>query len=72
MEASDGREVLIPLVGLSALKDVHYKALVRSILETNQVFSISFAEMQLLWDAIVHKVYHFVCACEREAKGIEV
>ena len=34
--------------------------------------AISYADMQLLWDAIVHKAYHFVCAYKREAKEMEV
>ena len=33
---------------------------------------ITYSDMQLLWDAIFHKGYHFVCACEREAKAMEV
>lgn len=26
----------------------------------------------VLWDAILHNCYNFVCACEREAKAMEV
>lgn len=71
-KAKDYREILVPLIGLRALTHVLYKNLVRLILEANYGMAISYAHMQLLWDAIVHKAYHFVCACKREAKGKEV
>ena len=66
------REFLIPAIGLRGLKHVRFKSLVRLILEANPSIKISHSEIQLLWDAIVHKVYYFVCACEREAKVMEV
>lgn len=69
---NDHREFLIPLIGLRALKHVLYKNFVRSVLEANLGLEITYSDMQLLWDAIVHKSYHFVCACEREAKVMEV
>lgn len=66
------RELLIPVIGLRALKYVEYKALVPLILKANPGVEIAYSDMQLLWDAIIHKVYCFVCACEREAKAVEV
>ena len=71
-EASRHQEILVPVIGLRALKHVQYKTLVRSILEANRDMDITYTDMQLLWDAIVHKVYSFVHACEREAKAMEV
>ena len=49
-----------------------YKTLVRSTLEATRGMDITYTEMQLLWDAIVRKVYYFICACEREAKAMKV
>lgn len=66
------REFLIPAIGLRGLKHVRFKNLVRLILEANPGIEISYSEMQLLWDAIVHKVYYFACACEREAQAMEI
>ena len=66
------REILVPSIGLCALRHVLYKTVVRLILEANQGTQITYADMQLLWDAIVHNCYHFVCAREREVKAIEV
>ena len=66
------REILVPLIGLRALRHVTYNAVVPLILEANQGTQITYADMQLLWDAIVHNCYHFVCPCEREAKAMEV
>ena len=60
------------MIGLCALSHVPYKTFVRLILEANQGTHITYADMQLLWDAIVHNCYHFVCVCEREAKAKEV
>ena len=60
------------MIGLRALKHVLYKTVVRLILEANQGTQITYVDMQLLWDAIVHNCYNFVCACEREAKAMEV
>lgn len=68
----DRREFLIPLVGLRALKHVEYSTLARSILQANPGSELTYSDMQLLWDAIIHKAYNFVCACEREAKAMEV
>ncbi|KAF6233875.1 hypothetical protein HO173_008087 [Letharia columbiana] len=68
----DHREFLIPLIGLRALKHVLYKNFVRSVLEANLGLEITYSDMQLLWDAIVHKSYHFVCTCERKAKVMEL
>ena len=65
---NDRPKFLVPLIGLRALNHVEYKTLVREILKANPGTDIAYSEMQLLWDAIVHKVYYFVCACEREAK----
>lgn len=70
--AQDHREFLIPLIGLRALKHVIYKTLVRSILKANPGTDTAYSDMQLLWDAIINKVYYFACACEREAKVMEV
>ena len=69
---SSYREILVPLIGLRALQHVRYRSLVPLILEANRDEDISFADMQLLWDTIVHQVYYFVCACEKEAKAMEV
>ena len=66
------REILVPMIGLHALRDVPYKTIVRLILEANQGTQITYADMQLLWDAIVHNCYHFVCRYERQAKAEEV
>ena len=66
------REILVPMIGLRALKHVLYQTVVRLILEANQGTQITYADMQGLWDAIVHNCYHFVCSCEREAKAMEV
>ena len=71
-EATHRQEILVPVIGLRALKHVQYKTLVRWILEANRDLNITYTDMQLLWDAIVHKVYYFVHACKREAKAIEV
>ncbi len=65
-------EVLIPSVGLRALKHVQYKTQVSQILEANPGIELPLSEMQLLWNAIVHKAFCFVCACERERKAMEV
>ena len=60
------------MIGLRALRHVLYKTVVRLILEANQGTEITYADMQLLWDAVVHNCYHFVSASEREAKAMEV
>lgn len=62
----------MPLIGLRALTDVPYKNLIRLILKANQCMTVSYADMRLFGDAIVHEAYHFVCAYEREAKKVEV
>ena len=49
-----------------------YKSLARLILEANPDKDITYSEMQLIWDAIIHKIYNFACACEKEAKAMEV
>lgn len=68
---NDHREFLIPLIGLRALKYVVYKSLMRLILQANSDIDLTYSTMNLIRDAIVHKAYHLVCACEREAKAME-
>ena len=63
---------MISQIGLRALESVQYKTLVPSILQANPDREITYPDMQLLWDAIIHKAYYFVCACERETKEIEI
>lgn len=65
-------EFVIPQIGLRALKHVRYRNLVQLILKANPDMEITHSDMQLLWDAVIHKCYHFVCACEREAAAMEV
>ena len=48
------------MVGLIALKHVTYPTVVRLILEANHGTEITYRDMQLLWDAVVHKCYHFM------------
>lgn len=67
-----GQEILIPSIGLRALKHVIYTNLVPLIIKANPGVEIAYSDMQLLWDSIVHKAYHFVCACDRESKAMEV
>ena len=69
---NDHREILIPLIGIRTLRYVLYKSLVRLILEANRGTEMTYSDMQLLWDAIVHKGYQFGSACEREAKAMDV
>ena len=66
------QDIRIPGIGLQALKYVHYKNVVRLILQTNPSMEFSFSEMVLLWEAIVNRAFHFACACEKEAKRSEV
>lgn len=68
----DGIETLLPGVDYVALKSIKYRAFVRSVLEANPARFITLAEMQLLWDATVHKVFRFECACAKESKANEV
>lgn len=70
--AKDGIETLLPGVDYTALKSIKYRAFGRSVLEANLARSITLAEMQLLWDATVHKVFRFECACAKESKANEV
>lgn len=70
--SDDHRELLIPSIGLRALRHVAYKSLLPRILKANPGVAIGYPETQLLWDAIVHKIYQLVCACEREVKAVEV
>lgn len=68
----DGVETLVPGVDFSPLKDIEYRILVRGVLEANPTRSITLPEMQLIWDAIIYKVYRFECGCAKESKIIEV
>ena len=63
-------EILVPMIGLCALRHVSYKTVVRLVLEANQDTRITYDDMHLLWNAIVHNCYHFVCFCKREAKAM--
>lgn len=68
----NGREILLPGIDFTRLTNVKYRTLVRQILEANQGSQITLPEMQLLWDAVVHKLFGFECACVKEAKANEV
>lgn len=68
----DGLETLVPDIEFTSLKDVKYRPIVRGVLEANPTRTVTLPEMQLIWDAIVYKIYRFECGCAKEAKSIEV
>ena len=68
----DEIETLVPGVDFAALKDVKYRTFVRPVLEANHPRMIMLAEMQLIWDALVYKLFRFECACTKESKANEV
>ena len=68
----DGIETLLPGMDYAPLRSIKYRAFSRAVLEANQARNITLAEMQLLWDAMVHKVFRFECACAKESKANEV
>ena len=65
-------ETLLPNVDYVALRDVNYRTFVRAVLEANSPRQITLQEMQLIWDALVYKVFRFECACAKECKANEV
>lgn len=64
---NDRRELLIPQIGLRALKYVIYKNFVRLILQAKPGIDLTY----FIWNAIVRKASDFLRACEREAKAME-
>ncbi len=68
----DGIETLVPGVDFAALKDVKYRTFARGVLEANRTRTITLPEMQLLWDALVYRVFRFECDCAKEGKANEV
>ena len=67
-----GIETLLPNVDHDALRDINYRTFVRAVLEANSPRQITLQEMQLIWDALVYKVFGFECACAKERKANEV
>ena len=67
-----GLETLVPGIDFAALKDIGYRQFVRGVLEANPTRTITLPEMQLIWDAVVYKIYRFECGCAKEAKVNEV
>ena len=52
--SNQSQEICIPGIGLQALKHVHYKNIVRLILQENPKIDIGYSEMVHLWYAIVN------------------
>ena len=68
----NGIETLIPGVDHAALKDIQYRTFVRAVLEANWPRTITLTKMQLIWIALVYKLFRFECACAKESKANEV
>ena len=68
----DEIETLVPGVDFNALKNIKYRTFVRAVLEASHPRMITLAEMQLIWDALVYKLFRFECACTKESKANEV